>query len=236
VAPILTADPLAALEAGTALSVASADHLVLTLEQQLTPSVHLTTEGFFKRFDGVGGVTRRDLNASGFDLRVLRFGERVTGWLGYSLSWFWESPDALGRADAFTGRHLLSLGMNGRIAGPWSADLAFSYSDGLPLTSVPYPTGQPSSDLAEGPDRPATTRASAARAADAYLRADVEVFADLSPRWGNRTVRVRPYLRVLNALNRRDGMFYYFEPWRDPQLRPLAELSFIPVLGFEWRF
>jgi hypothetical protein len=44
------------------------------------------------------------------------------------------------------------------------------------------------------------------------------------------------YLRVLNALDRRDALFYYFEPWRDPDLTPLAELSVIPVLGIEWRF
>ena len=47
---------------------------------------------------------------------------------------------------------------------------------------------------------------------------------------------VRPYLRVINALDQRDALFYYFEPWRDAELRPLAERSILPVFGVEWRF
>ena len=54
--------------------------------------------------------------------------------------------------------------------------------------------------------------------------------------WGGRRFALRPYAKVLNALDRRDGLFWYFSPWRDPSVRPLAELSLLPVIGFEWRF
>lgn len=222
------------------LSVASADHVVLSLDQRLAPAVRLTTEGFYKRFTGLGGLGSADLNASGLDLRVLREGERLTGWLGYSLSWFWDSPDAMGRADEFTGRHLLSVGFQGRVTGRWSVDLSLAYSDGLPLTSIPFTDA--AGAVSEGFDRATLSAASestgplAGRTSDAFLRVDAEVSADLEPVVGGRTAHLRPYLRVLNALDRRDALFYYFEPWRDPDLRPLAELSVIPVLGLEWRF
>jgi hypothetical protein len=224
------------------LSVASADHFLLSLDQQLAPGLRLTTEGFFKRFSGLDGYGRDRLNASGLDLRVLRTGSRLTGWLGYSLSWFWNEPDAFGRADEFTGRHLLSAGLNGRVAGPWGADLSVAYSDGLPLTSLPFGRGSSAETSQDGLTGPVATIDESdplglgRRVSDTFLRVDLELFADLEPSWRGRRVSLRPYLRVLNALDRRDALFYYFEPWRDPDLTPLAELSVIPVLGIEWRF
>jgi hypothetical protein len=234
-----TGGPTAQVEQLPLLSVGSADHFVLSLDQQLTPALRLTTEGFFKRFSGMDGLGRAQLNASGLDLRVLRVGERVTGWLGYSLSWFWDSPDPLGRAEEFTGRHLLSLGLQGRLARRWGLDFALAYSDGLPLTSIPFARG--GADFAQEASAPTALSGSAAsplgaRDSGTFLRVDLEGFAELEAEWGSRKVRLRPYLRVLNALDRRDALFYYFEPWRDPELRPLAELSVIPVLGLEWRF
>jgi hypothetical protein len=222
------------------LSVGSADHVLLSLDQQLAPGVRLTTEGFYKRFVGLDGLGQQELNASGLDLRVLRSGSRMSGWVGYSLSWFWNSPDALGRSEEFTGRHLLSAGLNGRITGRWGADVALAYSDGLPLTSIPFArTATPVQDEFGGlvpTEGSSNSRPSSARATDTFLRVDVEVFADLAPSWRGHIMTLRPYLRVLNALDRRDALFYYFEPWRDPELTPLAELSVIPVLGLEWRF
>ena len=221
------------------LAVASADHVVLSLDQQLAPQVRLTTEGFYKRFAGLDGLGSQDLNASGLDLRVLRAGSRMTGWLGYSLSWFWNNPDALGRSEEFTGRHLLSAGLNGKVSGRWGVDLALAYSDGLPLTSIPFARGsaETAQDGLAQPPTPTTSQQQAnARATDTFFRVDVEVSADLAPRLFGRTTTLRPYLRVLNALDRRDALFYYFEPWRDPELTPLAELSVIPLLGVEWRF
>jgi len=230
IAPSLDEAPL--------LSVARSDHLVLSLDQRLTPAVRLAMEGFYKRFGDLSGVRQEDLNASGVDLRLLREGSRLTGWLGYSLSWFWEEPDALGRSDEFAGRHLLTAGLRGRAVGPWGVDVQVAYSDGLPLTSIPFARGALGQEDVSAPTTgmDGSARQEPAPSTDAFLRVDAEVFADFETVWGARTVRFRPYLRVLNALDRRDALFYYFEPWRDPALRPLAELSVVPVLGLEWRF
>jgi hypothetical protein len=47
---------------------------------------------------------------------------------------------------------------------------------------------------------------------------------------------VRPYVRVLNALDRRDALFYTFQRWRPDSVRPLAERPLLPLVGFAFAF
>ena len=68
------------------------------------------------------------------------------------------------------------------------------------------------------------------------FRLDAEVSGLFETRMGSRALTLRPYLRVMNALGRRDAMFYYFEPWRGDGVQPLVESNLLPVVGFEWRF
>ena len=220
------------------LPVATADHLVLSLDQQLTPGVRLGLQGFLKGFSSIAGSARS--TSSGLDLRVLREGENLVGWLGYSLSWFWSDDQRPGTSTSeFTCRHLLSAGLAGRLAGPLGVDLRMSFSEGLPYTAVPLATSSgpsveryalPSDDLEAG------TPVLGGGPADGFLRIDAEIYADLLPGWGGRHFSLRPYVKVLNALDRRDGLFWYFAPWRDPAVKPLAELSLLPIVGLEWRF
>ena len=223
------------------LSVAAANHLVLSLDQHLTPALTMGLEGFYKQFDGVGRAGSEGLTSSGLDLRLVREGERWTGWLGYAISWFWQNSDLFGVSDSFAGRHLLSTGLRGQLTGAWGVNLQLAFSDGLPLTGIPFSRGAAaeSDEIAAPTSDTETTFASThldGLTTDAFLRLDAEIHADFSVRLGDRATTIRPYLRVLNALDRRDALFYYFEPWRDPDVRPLAELPFLPLLGVEWRF
>ena len=228
--------PATAVAGRSLLPVATADHLVLSLDQQLSPTTRLGLQGFVKGFTGLDG-SARPLTSSGLDLRVAREGEDLTGWLGYSLAWSW-SPDGTNGSTTsqFSGRHLLSAGLTGRLAGPFGMDLKVAFSDGLPYTSIPLsaseapgredafvPTVTPGGGLDSG------NPALAGGPADGFLRIDAEVHAELRP-------GLRPYFKVLNALARRDALFWYFAPWRDPKVQPLAELTLVPVLGVEWRF
>ncbi len=200
-------------------------------------------QGFLKGFSGVPGPGAGRLTSSGLDLRVLREGPNVTAWLGYSLAWFWYGNTQVGSSTGeFTGRHLLTAGLTGGVAGPIGVDLRVSFSDGLPYTSVDF-----ASDAAlEAPGRGTSLSNSgeatsggpalAGGPADGFLRLDAEIHADLVPVWGGRSFALRPYLKVLNALARRDALFWYFAPWRDPEVQPLADLSLVPVVGLEWRF
>jgi hypothetical protein len=228
-----------------ALSVGTADHLVVSLDQLLTPGLHLGLEGFVKEFSGVAGAGDQSLNASGVDLRVAREGQRAAGWLGYTLTWFWASDGLQSSGNSpFSGRHLLSAGLSASLTDRTGLKLRGSYGDGLPFTSVPVfsdPLSAPNftsgeslevagdkvlnsaPDLTVGPD-------------EGFLRIEVELSGSWSPRISGRTMDLRPYVRVLNALNRRDALFYHFDPWRNGGPVPLADLPILPLVGLEWRF
>ena len=119
--------------------------------------------------------------------------------------------------------------------------MSVAYSAGLPYTSIPFGSrGAQDATLSEVTALPGELAqedpALSGRPDDGFLRLDVELFTRFTTRMFGQEFDVRPYLRLINALDQRDALFYYFEPWRDADLRPLAERSILPVLGVEWRF
>lgn len=249
-------DPGALSAGGALFPPAQATHLVVSLDQRLTPGVRLGLDGFLKGFRDLPGSGGRVLRSSGVDLRLRRTGEELTGWIGYSLAWFWsphESPStgsgsggggAASTGD-FTGRHLLAAGLEGRFGNVWGASIRMSYGDGLPYTTVPvFESG---ADLESGAGVLRTTLDQSDVAEDAapahriptldgFLRVDVELHREWELSWAGRTGILRPYLRVLNAVSRRDALFHYFDPWRSPEVRALADRPLLPVVGAELRF
>lgn len=228
-----------ALGRGATLPVATADHVVLTLAQRLGASVSMELDGFWKRFSGVHDDGSPLLN-SGIDLRVLTAGEDGSVWLGYGLSWFWSPADPAGGGTDFAGRHLLTTGMSGTLLGPLKGEARLAYGAGLPSTSLPF--GSAASDELAAPaapeagPAPAVAQNSPTSSLDDFLRLDLELYAVLDPDWGGHSWRIRPYLRLLNALNRRDALFYTYQPWRSDAVTPLAERPILPVLGIAFSF
>jgi hypothetical protein len=231
------------------LAVASASHLVLSLDQALSPELALGVSGFVKHFQGTGGGPAARVNASGTDLRISRDGERLEGWAGYAISWFWE-PSGNGQASSFTGRHLLTTGMRVRPTEGLEVGLSLGYGAGLPLTEVTPFAGGP---VVEGADGRTVRTVGGGTTFEGltgssvgapmelapeedFLRLDLEVSWEARPRIGGRSTELRPYLRVINALDRRDALFHYFDRWMEDGLRPLAERPFLPLVGLEWRF
>lgn len=234
-----------ASDAGTAelLPVATADHVILSLDQRLTPSVALGVQGFWKRFEGLAGAREESVLSSGLDLQVLADGESGAVWLGYGLSWFWSPTDLSGTASDFAGRHLLSAGVSGALAGPFRGEARIAYGAGLPTTSLPFrsvadeaagpgdqPLGGGLQTLSDEPSAPLPSLD------ESFLRLDLEIHAVFEPGWGGRPWRVRPYLRLLNALDRRDALFYTYQPWRPDAVTPLAERPILPILGVAFAF
>jgi hypothetical protein len=187
------------------------------------------------------------LNASGVDLRVAREGDRASGWLGYTLTWFWASDGLLASGTSpFSGRHLLSAGLTTGLTSRTGLRLRAGYGDGLPYTSIPI-TGDFS-----GPGAPAANRNPeflnmgdqilndspelTVGPDEGFLRLEVEVYGLWTPTISGHRTQFRPYVRILNALNRRDALFYHFEPWRGEGPEPLADLPLLPLAGLEWRF
>jgi len=233
------------------LAVARASHLVLGLDHDVGQGVRLGVESFIKRFEGMPSSMVRSLptepnapdaqsNASGIDLWMQRSSGRVQGWLGYSVVWVRSKPGsyyALTRAT--DGRQLVSAGLSGPIGPDGEFEIRLSYGSGLPYTAVPdvatpesafgtdqFPTAfmrleRVDGGVSERPDKP-------------YLRIDAQVSHTWSTRLRDATLEVTPYLRVLNALDRRDALFYRFDG--EGSLQPLGVLPLLPVVGVEWRF
>jgi hypothetical protein len=249
------------------LRVSSANHIVLALDQALSPDLRFEVSGFAKRFDG----SDAPVHASGTDLRVTRGGESFEGWIGYALTWVWSSPGAGGggggggaggaeggggdgaepRPREFAGRHLLSSGARVTLANGLDLGVTLGYGAGLPLTGVGLATTMPEDVPGMGGSRipPVETQSGVDRfasasaqnplevaAEDDFLRLDLEASWRVRPTIAGRSTEFRPYLRVLNALDRRDALFHYFERWRDEDLRPVATRPFLPLVGVEWRF
>ena len=232
------------LPASALLPVATADHVVVSLDQTLGTSVRLGLQGFWKRYEGLEAAPEKTIRSSGIDLQVKSAGTRAAMWLGYGLSWFWSTADLSGYGSDFAGRHLLSAGLSGGLGGPLHGEIRVAYGAGLPYTSIPFRgLGAEADDLTTaGPD---DAGGAIQRSQDSplvsgldeeFLRIDVEVHALLRPEWGGRRWSVRPYLRVLNALDRRDALFYTFQSWRSDELTPLAERPLLPVLGVAFSF
>ena len=234
-------DGALAAPGGTLLSVATADHVAVSLDQKLTHRVRFGIEGFWKGFTGLGVSRGGVLHSSGIDLQVLQEGAPVTAWVGYNLSWFWSGGSGLGGTSNFAGRQLLSAGLRGSPEGRIGGAVSVGYSAGLPYTSIPFGSRSAqdaalSSEIALPGELAQEDPAFSGRPDDGFLRLDVELFTRFTARIRGQDFDVRPYLRVINALDQRDALFFYFEPWRDAELHPLAERSLLPVLGVEWRF
>lgn len=224
------------------LPVASADHVVVSFDQRLGDDVRLGIAGFWKSYRGLERDQTEPIRSSGVDLRVQRRGERATAWLGYGLSWYWSTRDLSGATSDFTGRQLLTAGLSGALGSLFGADVRVAYGGGLPYTSVPFradaasPPAVIPDELANNGDVIEQTPPLPGGLREDFLRVDLELHATFTPRWGGHEWQVQPYLRVLNALDRRDALFYAFQPWRDEALTPLAERPLVPVLGVAWRF
>jgi hypothetical protein len=237
--------------AGPPLTVAEASHVVLTITQDLGDGVRLGLEGFFKEFSGVHASPNRTTETSGVDIWIRRAGENLAGWLGYSLAWVWQvDPDRAPTTVSFAGRHLITSGVSGPLVGNGAFDIRLSYGAGLPFTAVPEPpVGGPGFSVmaTEGashvPDRGSLLAAGAnpdvpaiaTEPQDPFIRVDAQVSHTFNGSWGTFNFNVTPYLKVINALNRRDAVFYHYDR-NAGQAQPLAGLPVMPILGMEWRF
>lgn len=224
------------------LAAASADHFQLALDQEFGEGVRLTLEGFYKSFNGLPSVPRSRAEASGVDVWVRGSRGGMLGWLGYSLAWVWsEGDDAISPTQLFAGRQIVTAGLGGPLIGDGRFDVRVAYGSGLPFAAIPEPEAAnpvlgvsredgvtyaamvPTPSIPKPPDEP-------------YLRVDAKLARTWDANWRGFDFTVTPYVRVLNALNRRDGIFYYYDRGAGAEARALAGLPVLPVVGLDWRF
>lgn len=222
---------------GLPLSVAQASHLVLGLSQELGEGIRLGLDGHFKQFDGLHFARAKKTESSGVDLWVRRGTGSYTGWLGYSLAWIWTVEDDIPRAtQSFSGRHLVSAGAAGPILGAGNFDVRVSYGAGLPYTAIPEPeTEAIRFSVLDGNTGGSEGGSVSTEPQEPYVRVDAQLQRTFSGKIRSFDFDFTPYLKVINALNRRDAIFYHYN--RDVgYAEPVAGLPIVPIVGLEWKF
>lgn len=220
------------------LAVAGATHLSVGLDHTPSDQLRLGMVAFYKSYDGTPEVN--GLRSSGIDLWLNWKNGPWAAWGGYSLAWAWSQRELLGTSDRFSARHLLSGGVSAPLPSGVRLDVRLASSRGIPYTPIPTsaPTGVPgSSDQEYAPNDPTELARDAISGAPAgsYLRIDAKVSRRWTARLLGTDVEFAPYLKVLNALDRRDALFYQFEAGEDLRPRSLESVPFLPVIGIEWR-
>jgi hypothetical protein len=223
------------------LALASASHLTVSFDQRLDEGLNMAIEGHFKRFQGASSEHQLDANSSGVDLSLRRSEGRLTGWVGYSLGWLWAIRPGELTSGEFSGRHVLSVGGRADV-GNGRAELRLAYGAGLPYTPIGPPSiGTMPEDvrpalMASMLDTTAPDPAPPAAPDENFLRIDFEVAQRYRGQWRGIAVDITPYLRVLNALDRRDALFYRYDSIAGGVPRGIGTLPIVPVAGFVWRF
>jgi hypothetical protein len=237
---LLLGAPLPDTSTAPPLAIARATHGVVSLDQTLSEGMRLGVEAFYKRFSGLPSVPSREAQSSGVDMWAQRVLGTYTGWVSYSLAWVWAvDRDPVWAADpVFSGRHLVSAGANGPVFGAGEFDIRVAYGAGLPYTAIPEPEVVTPVFGAGGPFSPVSAQVPSVPATpdEPFLRLDVSVARSWQAALGGFAFEVKPYVRVLNALNRRDALFYHFERGSTGDPRALAAIPLLPVAGVEWSF
>lgn len=185
----------------------------------------------------LASISWDDGRADGLELGVRRFGQRTSGWFGYSIghSRFTHAPDGSRYDPTWDRRHAASATL---LATPWSRvqlSLQTQYGTGRPFWPIVGRTFAPTLDPVTGGTIVGTTHiyGSTQLRHHAYARTDV----------GARTsfhalgAAFEPYVNLQNV-NRRPNVMYYEGPiGGNGIMRPAAMPNFfLPTIGLDVRF
>jgi hypothetical protein len=221
------------------LVVASANHVSVGLDQELPDGVRLGVEGFYKRFRDVPTLPGKTAYNSGMDLWIRRGTGGVTGWVGYTLTWAWSLQEDALTADDIAGRQVLSAGIGAPLGRLARLSARFQYGSGLSADRL-LP-GTDAGELDTGVRNQTQSLAGSAEPIlevandEPYLRLDAELSRTFAPLLAGRTTELTPYFRVINALDKREPLFY--QSGADGRgARPVGAFPILPVLGVQWKW
>jgi hypothetical protein len=226
-------DPAYGRDAGL-LTVAGATHLTVGLAHVPRPELLLGMEAYYKAFDGTPDV--EGLRSSGIDLWVNWRDGPWAAWAGYSLAWAWRERTAGGPTDRFSARHLLSAGLRAPLPSGVRFEARLASSRGIPYT--PIPAASPGERFLGDAGETVLTAAERMMGGapdGSYLRLDASIERSWTVRLFGAELELVPYLKVLNALDRRDALFYQLEAGRDLRPRSLYAVPLLPIAGIAWR-
>ncbi len=228
------------------LSIAGATHYTLSARGRPTGELTVGGETYLKSFDDPpGGV---DFRTVGFDGWADWSHDTWSAWAGLVMSWTWAPETALTPSEIQSeerleihDRRLVTGGFRAPLPSDVRISMEVTTSTGLPFTPFPATTtagGGSGSTTGggTGADIPTVDVPRIIRTPrSSYLRVDAEIYRSWSARVMDTPVRITPYVRVLNALDRNDALFYRYV--RDEDLveqRSLGVVPLLPVVGLEW--
>lgn len=230
------------------LSVAGASHFVLSARGRPASDLVMGGETYLKNFDNPPGGM--DFRTVGLDSWVDWSHEEWAAWAGLVMNWTWAPERALTPAEMQSEerlkiyeRRLVSGGFRAPLPSGVKVSMEVTTSSGLPFTPFPATTVRPGSE--GGTSSPAGGPSSEVpnvkvpmlirTPRSSYLRLDAEVQRSWSTRFMDTPVRITPYIRVLNALDRKDALFYRLVEEGDlVRRRSLGVVPILPVVGLEW--
>jgi hypothetical protein len=230
----------------SALQVSSSTHFVAGINSRALEHFIVGLEGYVKSFEQL--PVGPDLETSGLDFWVQRSAGKVSGWVGYSVAWYRPEYEGRKAVPRTLGRQLLSGGLSAQLVSGFGVDLNLAYGVALPFTPIPQGDegagggngfgggNSPAPLLAATPGRPdlADTSPLVGAARGSYLRLDGTIYRTWVFNWSGVPVSISPYIRILNALDRRDGLFFQFDPDEDRTPVSLGSVPLIPLIGVRW--
>jgi len=235
----------------TTISPAEASHLVVGFAHSTAPGEQLGLTGYWKTSRGLPVLGGADLQDAGFDMWITQPAGRVVLWGSYSMAWAWTELVEGERTDIFSGRHFLRAGATADVGRGVRIDADIAYGAGLEFGEIPRPgpsnlsrvpgsaaeTGVASASFSMVPGQgPITLPAILVTVPEGqYIRLNLRATARIDSHFLGRRTSFYPYLRVINALDRADAMFYQFDQASDPVPRGFGAVPILPVIGVEWR-
>lgn len=234
----------------TTISPAEASHLVVGFSHSAAPGEQFGLQGYWKTSRGLPVLGGADLQNTGFDMWLTQPAGRVVLWGNYSMAWAWTELVEGARTDIFSGRHFLRAGAMADLGRGVRVDADISYGAGLEFGEIPRPGP---SNLSVVPGRgPGGDAPSASFSAvpgegpvpipailvtvpeGSYLRLNLRATARIDSHLFGRKTSFYPYVRVINALDRGDAMFYQYDQATDPTPRAFGAVPILPVIGVAW--
>jgi hypothetical protein len=237
----------------TTITPADASHLVVGFSHS-SPSPDgragsVGVQGYWKTSRGLPVLSGADLANAGFDLWMQQPAGDILLWGSYSMAWAWTELVEGERTDIFSGRHFLRAGVSADVTSRLRLDADVSYGGGLEFGEIPRPgpanlsqrpaatpgTGPASFAFVPGPQPPRLPSILVTVPEGSYVRLNLRATARFQTRLFGRASTFYPYVRVINALDRPDALFYQFDRATDPEPTAFGAVPLLPVIGVEWR-
>ena len=225
-------------------------HYILGFEQWFSPEVNLTVEGYYKDLRDILTVNREFMDeddfffvgrgeAYGVELLLRKTAGRVMGWFGYSYAHTKKEVNKRAYYTKYDRRHSLNAVLNYRFNSNWGANFRWTLGSGLPYSRIigryrhreySYWEDQWFDYDYEWKNIEGTKNGFRY---PVYNRLDMSLARNFEFRKWN----LQMYIQVINVINHKNILWYYFDyDVSPPKRKELSMFPILPTLGFRATF